>query len=409
MSESARPDGGNALPDIPPGWGIYALSFADDPYAEWAKLRESNPVYAAGDGVYFVTRWDYVNEIVRDARHLAGAGLVSDGGNRSDLGLKIMKTWLLALDGPPHTRARGLVAREFTPRAIRKLREFISGFTEELVSEIEGLEDGEIVDLIPALGFRLPSQMIRTLLGIDPDEWATVIEPVFRMSLEQPESLQNSDFMENLVAIFEDVIAKGAPRGGILENLMQPDPELGALEHFEVIANAVLIVGAAIDTTAGLIGNSTYCLLERPEILERVRKDPSLVPAAIEETLRYEAPALSCSRTAGVDFEIGGVEIPAGSNLLLGIAAANRDPRKYERPDEFVLERDHAGLLSFGGGRHFCLGASLARAEAAVVMERLLIHGKLDFELTEDPVWTRLSPVVRNLDQLPVRIRRRTA
>ena len=86
---------------------------------------------------------------------------------------------------------------------------------------------------------------------------------------------------------------------------------------------------------------------------------------------------------------------------------ANRDPRKYARPDEFDIERDHSGLLSFGGGRHFCLGPSLARAEAQIVMERLLIRGKIDLELTEAPAWSRGNPVVRNLDRLPVRVRRR--
>lgn len=403
MSRSVEQD---AL-ELPAGWEVYAISYAEDPYAGWARIRESTPVLDTGEGVFFVSSWELANEVVRDGRHLAGSGLASSGGDRSETAVQIMKTWILGIDGPAHTRARGLVAREFTPRKIAGMREFISGFTEELVSEIEAKPEGEVVDLVAELGFKLPSQMIRRMIGIDRERWASAIEPAFRMSMEKPLAEQEEDFMDHIVSIIEDVIDRGAPEGGILDMLMTPDPELGALSRFEVVANAVLMVGAAIDTTAGLIGNSIQCLLERPEILSRIRKDPSLVPAAIEETLRFEGPALSCSRTAGVDFELGGVQIPAGSDILIGLAPANRDPKKYDRPDEFVLERDHSGLLSFGGGRHFCLGASLARAEAQVVIERLLVNGKCDFELTEKPVWSRLSPVVRNLDRLAVRVRPR--
>jgi cytochrome P450 len=392
---------------VPPGWEIYAISYSDSPYEEWAKIREATPVLDTGEGVYFISRWDLVNEVVRDPRHNAGTGLLSAAGDQPKLAVEIMKSWILAIDGPAHVRARGLVAREFTPRRIRELASFMRDFTEEFVSEIEATPEGETVDLIDMLAFRLPSQMIRTLLGIDRDRWAEVIEPVFRLGMEDPDAATSGDFMQNIVSILEDVIERGAPEGGILDKLMTPDPELGALSHFEVIANAVLIVGAAIDTTAGLIGNSTRCVLERPELLERLRGNPELVPVAIEETLRYEGPALSCSRSATVDFEVGGVQIPAGSDLLLGLAPANRDPRKYTRPDEFDLERDHSGLLSFGGGRHFCLGASLARAEARIVMERLLIQGRLDLELTEEPAWSRINPTVRNLARLPVRVRPR--
>jgi cytochrome P450 len=401
-----NPPSENQVLDVPPGWEIYAISYADSPYEEWGKIRETTPVLDAGSGVFFVSRWDLVNEVVRDHRHFAGSGLVSAGGAQSELQNEIMRTWLLALDGPPHVRARGLVAREFTPRRIAELKTFIRAFTDEIVCEIEAMPDGECVDLIAELGFRLPSQMIRKLLGIDQDQWANVIEPEFRLGMDDAAPDAANQFIERIVVVLEDVIAKGAPEGGILEKLMTPDAELGALSHFEVIANAVLIIGAAIDTTSGLIGNSSYCVLERPKILARLRNDRTLIPAAVEETLRYECPAVSCSRTAGIDIELAGVRIPKGSDLLLGIAPANRDPRKYDRPNEFILERDHSGLLSFGGGRHFCLGASLARAEAQIAMERLLVDCKVELELAEEPVWSHRNPVVRNLEKLSVRVRK---
>jgi cytochrome P450 len=131
------------------------------------------------------------------------------------------------------------------------------------------------------------------------------------------------------------------------------------------------------------------------------------VKPLVEETLRFEPPALSCSRRAGADLEIEGQRIPAGSHLLLGLAAANRDPERYPDPDSFRLDRDFQGLLSFGGGRHVCLGAALARLEARVVAERLFIACDLDFDRLERPVWQRANPTVRALERLPVRARPR--
>jgi cytochrome P450 len=136
-----------------------------------------------------------------------------------------------------------------------------------------------------------------------------------------------------------------------------------------------------------------------------VRADVGLIPAAIEETLRFEPPALSCSRRVLEGFELGGVAVPAGSQLLLGLAAANRDPSRYPDPDVFDLDRDPANLLTFGGGRHFCLGAALARMEAQVVLERLLVRSSFDLELCEPPRWQKRNPTIRALERLPVRVR----
>ncbi len=388
------------------GWDLFGIALADDPHSQWRKIREQTPVLDAGDGVFFITGWDLVDEVLRDPRHFAGSGVSASFGASNGLAFEAMRVWLMSLDGPEQTRARGLVRREFTPRQIEALRERIVLTTDRLVSAIETTPANTPLDLVEGLAFALPSEIIRSLFGLREDEWAEEIVSVIRGVDDSPGA--SIQMIEGLAQTFEGRIARGDIPDGLLADLRVPDEELGALSPLEVVANAVLLVTAAIDTTAGLIGNLAHCLLERPPLLDRVRRDPRLIPSLVEETLRFEPPALSCSRRAGQDLELAGVTIPAGSQLLLGLAAANRDPARYSDPDRFEPDRDFQGLLSFGGGRHFCLGAALARLEAQIVAERLFVDSAYDFEALEKPRWQKKNPTVRALDRLPVRARLRS-
>ncbi|MFO0688019.1 MAG: cytochrome P450 [Myxococcota bacterium] len=389
------------------GWDVYAIALEDDPHPRWRALRETAPVLDAGGGVYFVTRWDLVDEILRDPRHRAGIGVAASFGAESGVVHDVMRSWLMSLDGPPQQRARDLVRREFTPRKIEGLRPLIEAITGRLVAAIEAAPGGGAVDLVPALAFALPSEVIRSLFGIPLDEWTNGIEATIRNAGSGPSD--GIAMIEGLARDFDARLRAGRIPDGLLAQLCRPDPELGALSPLEVVANSVLLVTAAIDTTAGLIGNAIACLLERPALLERVRREPALVAAVVEETLRFEPSALSCSRTAGVDLVLEGVAIPAGSQLLLGLAAANRDPHRFPEPDRFDVDRDLSGLVSFGGGRHFCLGAALARLEARVVLERLLVTGDSDYALASvAPRWQKRNPTIRGYDALPVLRRPRT-
>ena len=221
--------------------------------------------------------------------------------------------------------------------------------------------------------------------------------------------------IEKIATVLEKSLAAGEIPDGLLQQLSQPadDEDASRLSEIEVIANGVLLITAAIDTTAGLIGNAAHLLFENPEWIDRFREDPRLGPAIIEETLRLESPALSCSRRAGCDFTIGGVEIPEGAQLLLGLAAANRDPDRYPNPDVFDPTRDHQGLLSFGGGQHHCLGTALARLEGLRSIERLFLDSKYNFKPDgipgNEPAWQRSNPTVRALSHLPVHLSPRAA
>jgi cytochrome P450 len=389
------------------GWDIYAIALEDDPHSRWRALRESTPVLETGGGVFFVTRWDLIDSILRDPRHGAGAGVAASFGAESGLAFDVMRSWLMSLDGRPQQRARDLVRREFTPKKIEAMRGLATQISEGLVARIEAEAEGSAIDLVSALAFALPSEMIRTLFGIPADEWTSGIESIVRDPGSGPDA--GIAMIEGLAREFDSRLRRGHVPDGLLAQLRVPDPELGALSPLEVVANAVLLVTAAIDTTAGLIGNAAACLIERPELLARVRRRPELVAAVVEETLRFEPSALSCSRTAGLDLVLEGVAIPAGSQLLLGIGAGNRDPRRHADPDRFDIDRDLSGLLSFGGGRHFCLGAALARLEAQVAIERLLVRGSSSFSFAEAPCWQKRNPTIRAHASLPVMRRQRPA
>lgn len=395
----------------PAGWDVYGIAFEDDPHARWRSLREAAPVHDLGDGVHLVTRWADVEALLRDPRHGAGPGVAASFGATSGPGYDAMTAWLMALDGAPQRRARGLVRRPFTPNRVEALRPLIEETTDALLAPIldaSGPSDAP-VDLIAALAFPLPSNVIRSLFEIEADDWAEGVEPWITGAATGDGEGAGLAMIEGLARDFGARLASDSPPRGLLAGLAEPDPEHGALSPPEIVANAVLLVTAAIDTTAGLIGNAIHCLLERPALLAGLRSGAIPVAGVVEETLRFEPPALSCSRTAGGDIALGGAHVPAGSALLLSIAAASRDPRRWTEPDRFDPTRDGAGQLAFGGGRHLCLGAALARLEARIALERLLVRAPLELERVEAPVWQRRSPTVRALARLPVRVHRARA
>src|SRR5262249_11836059 len=202
-------------------------------------------------------------------------------------------------------------------------------------------------------------------------EWRERVETLFGPGAA---SLPPGGAVEGLAVYFREKLRRPdrLPPDGLLALLRVADPEAGALADLEIVANCALLVTAAIDTTTGLIANAVLCLLRHRTALEAVRARPELVETAVQETLRYEPSALWGSRPAPQPVEVGGPLPPAGSHLLCSTAAANRDPRRFERPDDFDLARTNIEHVGFGGGRHVCLGAPLARLEARAALATLL-------------------------------------
>jgi cytochrome P450 len=387
------------------GWDLYSIARSEDPHARWRAIREAHPVLDAGEGVWFVSSWSAVDGVLRDPALRAGSGVAASFGDAGGRAARAMRLWLMSLDGEAQTRARGLVRRDFTPRAIATLEPRVCEITQALVEAMRP-EDGTR-DLIADLAFALPSQVIRSLFGFSVEDWRKEVESVIRGIDDRPGA--SLEMIESLAHFFEARLAAEGVPDGLLTALQRPDSELGALSRDEVVANAVLLVTAAIDTTAGLIGNAIHCLLDRPEIVEAIRQERLTLDAVVEETLRFEPPALSCTRSTVEPLEIEGIPVPAGAQLLLGLAAASRDPLRYPDPDRFDPGRPPGGLLAFGGGRHVCLGAALARLEARIALDALFLQAPFEIERVSPPTWQTKNPTVRALERLPVRLSARPA
>jgi len=392
-SKPAEPEV-RAHADFAAGWDVYQIALEDDPHPHWRALRERAPIHDAGNGVFLVTSFALCDAALRSPALLAGRGVAESFGATGFL-REVMQSWLMSLDGPAHERARSLVSRSFTARRVAELRGFVREESERLVAQaFERAQDGR-AELARGLGFALPSQVIRQLFQIPREEWAEEVEARFQPGEPLP--------LLALAERFRDRLRAGAgAREGLLAQLGASDPEHGRLSELEIVANAVLLISAAIDTTAGLISNAVLCLLSLPGAWARVGRERERIADAVLETLRFEPPALSASRSVPARSELGGRPLEPGSQLLLCVAAAQRDPARFPDPDRFDLERRERELLVFGGGRHFCLGAALAKLEAEVALGALLDRAPA-LELAAPVVWRKDNPTIRAPRELFVR------
>ncbi len=399
-----------------------------EPYVHYRRLRQLDPLHHAGFApLWFCTRYDDCREALRDPRMVQPGTRFPDdpppgsdeGGNqffgarRSDE-LERPPS-LLGLNPPDHTRLRGLVSRGFTPRHVEALRPALETITDELLA---GLPVGTEVDLLDVLGFPLPVRVIGELVGVpavDRDRFrglvraaATSLEP--GITDEQWDAAVEAD--GEMVVYFRDLIdrRRADPQDDLASALVEVQREsvaeagVAALTDDEIISTLILIFAAGFETTTNLIGNGVLTLLEHPDELARLRRDPSLDVAAVEEILRYQSPVQMDARRAAEDTVVGGREVAAGEWVMTFLGAANRDPDVFDDPERFHITPRPMPVLSFATGIHYCLGASLARLEGRVVFRHLLDRFA-SIELVDTPTW-RNTFVLRGLDALPVRLDR---
>lgn len=316
---------------------------------------------------------------------------------------------LLTMDPPDHTRIRRLVSRAFSPKVVADLEPWIRETTERLLHPLEAA--GEF-DLIDALAFPLPIAVICHLLGVPAERradfrtWGREITAgLDASSCWQLERSPRTAELELTGYLRELVQTKRAtPDESLLSALIAVEEVGDKLSPEELVSTALLLLVAGFETTVNLIGNGTVALLAHPEQWQRLHEEPALVTNAVEELLRYDSPVQLTSRTAREDLELAGIAVPKGTNLIVAIGGANRDPDVFPDPDRLQIDRLEASRhLAFSLGIHHCLGAALARLEARVAFEELTRRWP---KLRQAAPATRRSMLVlRGFESVPVSAR----
>lgn len=293
---------------------------------------------------------------------------------------------LLMIDPPDHTRIRKSVSAAFTPRAIARLRDRVESVTAEL---LDALPPGGSADLIADFAQQVPIAIISEMLGFPQasrDEflaWGDAATPLLDIGISWRSWRDAYLAMDLMDAYLDDHIARLRREPG--EDILSSLVTAGELDERELKATASLLMGAGFETTVNLIGNGVVQLLSHPEQLDLLRADPDLWSAAVDEILRFDPPVMMTGRIALCDTEIDGFSLPQGTVVVMSLAGANRDPRKFEDPNRFDITRPNAKEhLTFSSGIHTCLGASLARMEGVYAL-RSLFEQFPDLTLAGEP------------------------
>jgi len=348
-----------------------------DPYPVLAGLREASP-FAEFDGALVVVgRHADISAVLRhpNASSERGKSLLASPVSRRTR----ERPSFLSLDPPDHTRLRRLVSTAFTPRTIARLEPRIRAITDELLTAAGTAGQLEVVS---QLAYPLPVRIISELLGVPVTDhprfagWsarlAHSLQPGFGVAPEEAQARAEAadSASEEFAAYFRELIAlrRARPEQDLLSAMIAAEDAGDQLTEDELIATCVLLLVAGHETTVGLISNALLALLRHPDQFALLRARPELASAAVEETLRYDAPVQLTGRVARGGLQVGTVEARDGALVMLLLAAAGRDPEVYAEPDRFDIQRGVSNHLAFAAGPHFCLGAPLARLEATIAV-----------------------------------------
>ncbi|MDF1848972.1 MAG: cytochrome P450 [Parvibaculaceae bacterium] len=375
------------------GLDLYSYEFQSDPVPYLHRLREEDPVHLSSHGFWFLTRYDDVQMVLRDAERFSSAGaswgssnpMAKDkekakeqGGDVGKVGNLLRHSFNLS-DPPVHTRLRGLVNQAFSRRAADHKRERIEAVAGELSAAAKAKGT---FDLVRDLGFHLPIIVASEIIGIPTED-----REKFRRSFEEAGVLmmpiKNKEILERGVAAarwqgqyLKDLVEarRRNPQDDLISHLIDAEEEGDRLTAPEMMAAIATIFTAAGTTTERMISSGLFILLSHPDHFNALRDDRSLMDGALEEILRFHHPdqSTSTNRRATQDVELQGKVIKAGDSVRVSLGAANRDPARFPDPDRFDIRRSDNKHLSFGNGIHFCLGSALARSETEVMFNRVL-------------------------------------
>lgn len=382
-----------------------------DPYPLIERMRADGPVvHRAMYQQWFVLGYDEARQVLS-----SDASIV---GNQSDTLLAVrpytslnpraqrfFKNWLLLVDPPDHTRLRRLVSRAFTPARVRELEPSVEKLVDELITAMGGTGP---IDVVATFNEPLPVNVIGTLLGLPRERWAWlrrttahIIQLLDPFTGFDPAAMNAT--IDEVFDYYGDLAEKrrSDPAPDVICALAAAEEDGDRLSSEELVAMIFFLMGAGHETTTNLLGTAIVALARNPEQRAMVRESPDRWPNAVEELIRYDTSVQVDPRATARSVELGGVTIPAGQNVIVNIAAANRDPRRFDRPNELVLDREDPAPLSFGHGIHHCLGAALARMELRLGL-RAFVDAFGDYTIDESAIVWKRSLVLRGPKYLPV-------
>ncbi|RBM20098.1 cytochrome P450 [Prauserella sp. PE36] len=388
--------------------------FVQDPHRIGRLLREEGPVRQVtlrrGLPAWLVTSYAEARSLLADPRLAKDASKRPQLFPRAATGdepspfSRMIAAHLLNSDPPDHTRLRRLVAKAFTGRTVARLRPRIEQIADELLDDLAGSAE---VDLVESYAFPLPITVICELLGVPSEDrdrfraWsATLISPADADELGRA----SHELAAYLITLLDR--KREAPADDLLSDLVHTSDEGDQLSQAELVSMAFLLLVAGHETTVSLIANGVLALLREPDQLAALRADPSLLPGAVEEFLRFDGPInLATLRYTTEPVRVGDVELPENAFVLVSLLAANRDEARFPDPDRLDITRSANGHLAFGHGIHYCVGAPLARLEGEIAIGRLLHRfGDLRLAGAEDGLRWRDSTLVHALESLRVRL-----
>ena len=382
-----------------------------DPYALYHRLRSEDPVHWDPYlHIWVVTRY---TDVVTVLQHFLAnrtprpEQLIALGLSALTPLAQVLVRQMLFMDPPSHGRIRALVSTAFTPRQVEILHSHIQDITESLLDAVQARGH---MDVIADLAYPLPAIVTAEMLGLPTSDW----EQLTSWSADFAEALGN--FQHNpdhsqrvlrslgeMTAYFHAVVQERQkhPRDDLIGALLAAEVDGDCLSEEEVVANSIMLMTGGQETTTNLIGNGLLTLLRHPDQFTKLRMDPSLIPSAIEELLRYESPIQYTSRLAPDDVQMGGKTIRKGQAVIAIIGAANRDPERFPDPDRLDICRQDNRHLAFAWGPHFCFGAPLARLEGHIAFDAVL-RRMPDLILSSGPVTWRENLGFRGLTALPI-------
>lgn len=371
-----------------------------NPYPHYAQLRQETPVLQMG--MWIISSYQDVQFVLKNPQLFSSEAMAGPQGHAPGVIPSI-----ITMDPPDHMRFRSLVSRAFTPKMIANLEPRIREITHGLM---HGAGRSPEFDLVEKIALPLPVRVIAELLGVEPKRfhdfkrWSDILVDRMMRPGAPPEQIayeqaEYNAFTEYFRWAIED--RRKNPSDDLISALIQAEEEHQHLTVDDIFAFAGLLLVAGNETTTNLIGNMVLALLRNPDQLAKLIADPSLIPSAVEEALRYDSPVQILFRFARQDIDLGGYTIPKGAMVWPILGSANHDETKFVNPEQFDITRDASGHVAFGSGIHFCIGAPLARLESRIAMEEMLPH-LATMKLPERPPEYIDAFFLRGVKRLPV-------